>query len=71
MPNPPINVNYATDPDVPIGETWVDKGTSANVNGIEMSLRAWSLKNIYNSEIKYHRKDAHFLAQSFRDSRYQ
>lgn len=41
-PLPPININ-ADDPDVPIGETWVDKGTSANVNAYRTaSLRAWS-----------------------------
>jgi hypothetical protein len=41
-PPPPININ-SDDPDVPIGETWVDKNTSANVNGYRnSSLRGWS-----------------------------
>ncbi len=75
MPNPPINVNYATDPDVPIGETWVDKGTSANVNGYRnASLRAWSLKNIYNSEISIIEKmlifwHNHFVTADINDPR--
>ncbi len=43
-PPPPINISYADDPDVPIGETWVDKGVSQNVNGYRTaSLRGWSL----------------------------
>ncbi|MFZ1704560.1 MAG: DUF1800 domain-containing protein [Saprospiraceae bacterium] len=45
MPTPPINVSYAEDPNVPIGETWVDKGTSQNVNGYRRtSLYNWSFE---------------------------
>ncbi len=44
-PPPPININYADDPDVPIGETWVDKAVSANVNPYRTaSLRGWSFE---------------------------
>ncbi len=43
LPSPPVNVNNSADPNVPIGETWVDKGTSQNVDGYrKQSLRAWS-----------------------------
>ena len=44
-PPPPVNINYADDPDVPIGETWVDKGATANVNNYRTaSLRGWSFE---------------------------
>jgi hypothetical protein len=44
MPSPPINLNYTTDPNVPVGQTWVDKGTSQNVDPYRVaSLRAWTM----------------------------
>jgi hypothetical protein len=43
-PAPPINYTYATDPDVQIGQTWVDKGRASNlVDGYrQQSLRVWT-----------------------------
>ena len=47
LPAPPINVNNTSDPDVPVGETWVDKPATQGVNGYRTaSLRAWSMENI-------------------------
>ncbi|MBK7525587.1 MAG: DUF1800 domain-containing protein [Saprospiraceae bacterium] len=44
-PEPPVNINYENDPDVPVGETWVDKATSQGVNGYRRrSLNNWSLE---------------------------
>lgn len=43
MPSPPINHNFADDPNVPIGETWVDKPATGNVNNYRtISLRKWT-----------------------------
>lgn len=43
-PAPPINYTYADDPDVPIGETWVDKGRVANTVDPyrQQSIRVWT-----------------------------
>ena len=30
-PTPPINYTYDSDPDVPIGQTWVDKARASNL----------------------------------------
>ena len=47
MPNPPLNANYADDPNVPIGSTWVTAPYIAGEN-LEryrnQSLAAWTLQ---------------------------
>jgi uncharacterized protein (DUF1800 family) len=44
LPSPPLNNYYADDPNVPIGQTWVDKLQTQGVNGYrQTSLRAWTM----------------------------
>ena len=77
QPSPPLNLNYATDPDVPVGQTWVDKGTSQNVDGYRrQSLRAWSydlmlsgLPNIREKLVMFLHN--HFVTADLDDPRYQ
>lgn len=76
MPSPPLNLNYADDPNVPIGQTWVDKGTSQNVDGYRRnSLRAWSynlllsgLPNIREKMVMFLHN--HFVTADLNDPRY-
>ena len=46
LPDPPLNPNYENDPNVPIGETWIDAPYSATVNFVGyriQSLYAWAM----------------------------
>lgn len=75
-PAPPININYDLDPDVPIGETWVDKGATGNVNGYRTtSLRTWSFEQMINSQPNIREKMTlfwhnHFVTADINDPRY-
>lgn len=75
-PAPPININYDLDPDVPIGETWVDKGATGNVNGYRTtSLRTWSFEQMINSRPNIREKMTlfwhnHFVTADINDPRY-
>ncbi|MBC7885989.1 MAG: DUF1800 family protein [Saprospiraceae bacterium] len=75
-PPPPINVSYDSDAEVPIGETWVDKGTSPNVNGYRYtSLRAWSVELLYSVTPNIREKMTmfwhnHFVTSDINDPRY-
>ena len=59
LPDPPLNYDNEQDPNVPIGETWVD---APNVNGIGLtgsrrrSLGAWTLDLIYSEGISAREK---------------
>lgn len=45
LPAPPVNISYEDDPNAPIGETWVDKGTSQGVNIYRRrSLNNWTFE---------------------------
>jgi hypothetical protein len=75
-PPPPINVNYEEDPDVPIGETWVDKGVNGNVNPYRTaSLRGWSFELMLKSSTNIREKMTmfwhnHFVTADINDPRY-
>lgn len=75
-PPPPINTSYDLDPDVPIGETWVDKPATANVNGYRTaSLRSWSLELMINNQPNIREKMTlfwhnHFVTADINDPRY-
>jgi hypothetical protein len=75
-PAPPININYDLDPDVPIGETWVDKGATGNVNGYRTtSLRTWSFEQMISSQPNIREKMTlfwhnHFVTADINDPRY-
>jgi uncharacterized protein (DUF1800 family) len=74
-PLPPINHN-AVDPNVPIGETWVDKGTSQGVDGYRnQSLRSWSFELMLKNNANIREKMTmfwhnHFVIADINDARY-
>jgi len=76
LPQPPINVSYTTDPDVPIGTTWVDKGNSANVNNYRRaSLKIWQLELLMSKQPNITEKltifwHNHFVTADINDPRY-
>ena len=66
FPDPPIN-NYEisggelVDPDVPIGETWVDAPNNSDLSGYRIqSLKGWMVDNILQQETTIHQKLALF-----------
>lgn len=76
LPDPPLNVNFENDPNVPVGITWVDKPVTAGVNGYRTtSLRNWSfelmLKGLPNIREKmtmfWHN---HFVTADINDPRF-
>jgi len=75
-PPPPVNISYADDPDVPIGETWVDKGVTQNVNGYRTaSLRGWSVELMLTQGPNIREKMTmfwhnHFVTSDINDPRY-
>lgn len=59
LPAPPLNYNYEEDPNVPIGETWIDAPYSLAVNlrGYRnRSLRAWTLLQMYEEGMSIREK---------------
>ena len=52
-PAPPIYFNFEDDPEVPLGQTWVDTLENPDIQGLRskrrQSLFAWTFKNIYES----------------------
>jgi uncharacterized protein (DUF1800 family) len=74
-PFPPIN-HSAVDPNVPIGETWVDKGTSQGVDGYRnQSLRSWSFALMLKNDVNIREKMTmfwhnHFVIADINDARY-
>ncbi len=75
-PPPPINVGNDADPNVPIGETWVDKATTAGVNIYRRtSLNSWSLKLMYQQKPNIREKMTlfwhnHFVVADIQDPRF-
>lgn len=51
LPEPPINPNYANDPTVPIGSTWINGASAAGDNLITQyrrnSIRAWAMEQMF------------------------
>ena len=76
MPDPPINLNFDADPNAAIGETWVDKLTSAGVNGYRrQSLRAWSMELLTKDQPNIREKMTlfwhnHFVVADISDPRF-
>ncbi|MCU0346578.1 MAG: DUF1800 domain-containing protein, partial [Saprospiraceae bacterium] len=78
-PTPPINPNFENDPNVPIGETWVDKAVTANVPGLQgyrqQSMAAWTLAQIRSEGLNIHEKMVlfwhnHFPVAGINDTRF-
>jgi len=76
-PAPPVNLSYTTDPDVPIGVTWVDKANSQNVTAYRRtSLRSWSFEQILKGSTNIQEKMVmfwhnHFVTAAINDPRYE
>lgn len=71
MPDPPINFDYETDEQVPIGSTWVDAHyTSFEVYRMEVayrrrSLNAWTMNLLINNEFSIREKMTLFWHNHF------
>lgn len=66
LPAPPVNISYEDDPNVPIGETWVDKGTSQGVNGYRRrSLNNWTLEHMVINNVHVREKMTLFWHNHF------
>ncbi len=56
LPNPPLNYDYTTDPNVPVGSTWIDApyvrdastGALLHQGYRNTALRTWTFENILN-----------------------
>ena len=77
-PLPPVNSYFNNDPDVPIGETWVDKVYS-NAQGVNFSrkrsLFAWSMAQMLDGGMNITEKMTlfwhnHFVISQINDPRY-
>ena len=74
-PPPPINYTEAADPDCPIGQTWVDKGTSQNVDKYRNeSLASWMYDLILKGDANIREKMTifwhnHFVTADINDAR--
>ncbi|TAE51790.1 MAG: DUF1800 domain-containing protein [Bacteroidetes bacterium] len=52
VPAPPVNYQYASDPNVPVGQTWVTAPESPNVNTYRKnSLAAWTITQLVQSPV--------------------
>lgn len=72
MPELPRNYTYASDPQVPIGQTWVDRAYTANNNAVvnyrNNSLRAWIYDLILQEGISIREKLVLFWHNHFATS---
>ncbi|TAK45982.1 MAG: DUF1800 domain-containing protein [Saprospiraceae bacterium] len=70
LPAPPLNFAFADDPNVPIGETWIDAPyTADNINDIRaarsQSLRGWTISVMLNSSLSIWEKMTLFWHNHF------
>jgi uncharacterized protein (DUF1800 family) len=69
LPAPPLNLDYANDPNVPIGQTWVDApfvSSDPNVASYRSRiLRTWTIDNILSSGISIREKMTLFWHNHF------
>ena len=78
LPSPPVNYEFEDDPNVPIGETWIEAPYSTTVNLTPYrarSLRAWTMGQIINSGVSIREKMVlfwhnHFVTANINDQRY-
>ena len=57
-PEPPINYYYENDPDVPVGETWVDAPLSDFIHNVSRikSLEGWTVRQVLDEGISIKEK---------------
>ncbi|MEL6865367.1 MAG: DUF1800 domain-containing protein [Bacteroidota bacterium] len=78
QPNPPTNYYFQDDPNVPIGETWIDAPYSPTVNYQvyrNRSLAAWTMELMYEEGISIREKMTlfwhnHFVIENINDPKY-
>lgn len=79
MPEPPLNPNFAEDPYVDIGETWIDAPYDLSVAGLQgyrnQSLRAWTLNLLRASGLTLREKMVlfwhnHFVTGDIQDAKF-
>lgn len=79
LPEPPLNHFYANDPNVPIGQTWVDKPYQLQdleiINYRNSSLRAWTLGVLLNEGVSIREKltmfwHNHYVTSDINDPRF-
>ncbi len=79
LPDPPINLVFEEDPNVPIGETWIDAPYSEDINlfGYRYrSLFSWTIQNIVDEGISIREKmttfwDNHFGMGNINDPKFR
>ncbi len=77
LPTPPINYNFEDDPDVPIGDTWVNSPHSEGVISYRRtSIKAWTMENILEEGLSAREKMVlfwhnHFPIAQTLDPRYE
>lgn len=78
-PAPPVYYDYSDDPNVPLGETWVEAPAPQSVVGLNgaraRSLRAWTMTLIYNEGSSILEKltlfwHNHFAINNINDARF-
>lgn len=55
-PAPPINYNYPNDPNVPIGQTWINAPIIMNANYSQPSIRAWQFSLVLSEGMSIREK---------------
>ncbi len=78
LPDPPVNPDFEEDPNVPVGETWIDAPyqESVNVKGYRnRSLRAWTTGLILQEGVSIREKlvlfwHNHFVTANINDPKY-
>lgn len=78
MPEPPLNHFFQDDPQVPVGQTWVDAPyyDGVNVRGYRrQSLRAWTMETLLNEGVSIREKltlfwHNHFAVSGINDAKY-
>lgn len=79
LPDPPVNHNYDSDPNVPIGQTWVNAEYIAGEQGIQtyrnQSLRAWTIGVLLQEGVSIREKMTlfwhnHYVTSDINDPKY-
>jgi uncharacterized protein (DUF1800 family) len=78
LPEPPLNIEFGDDPDVPLGETWVEAPQNEfarRSNYRRRSIRSWILRLAFNKELNIREKMVlfwhnHFVVADIQDPRY-
>ena len=78
LPPPPLNFNFQDDPNVPIGESWIDAPYSSIENFMQYrneSMVAWTMELLVNEGVSIREKMVlfwhnHFVTANIEDARY-